>query len=319
MAHLPPTHTQQTPAPTLSILPTELLSLISTHLICWPSLKSLRQTNSLFSTLLPFSALKSHYTTIRAHIHITERSHRTQIEQEFWEAAEESFQGFYASSWSSSSLDPDIRAHAESKTCLSSTLPCYRCLQWLPSHTDSPAFEAKSAFSRGMCTGTRDLGGSKALERMCIACGVKMGVYALGTIVKHSVVCFRCGRLGEPGCGMAKRRKMREGGERWRNDWFCVECCELTEVLTLTEKQLWHELRWRKYEDAMVEGKKRRQSKGLLLRAETEQCLDLKRITDRKVTSSHSDPVSVAQVAAFVKPRYCPVMFEMRLCHCLET
>lgn len=160
----------------LDELPVEILHIISQSLD-WTSLLALRLTNHVFANVYPSTSLERHRTRCVKDLFSAELQQLQKIEQDFWEAAEESFQGYHSSSYSSSSLDPDLRAHQERYQCLSNHLACYHCLRWLPSPTNEAGFSTQSCFSRGRSTLDFDLGGKKAQGRMCISCCVRLKIY----------------------------------------------------------------------------------------------------------------------------------------------
>lgn len=281
-------------------LPLELLIHIIDFLD-WPSITSLRLTSPKFRILLPSNELEKRYTKCRRALHEEELSCLRRVEKEYWEQAEQSFLGYHSSSYTSSSLDPDIRAYNERCSTNSSRLPCYRCLRWLPSITDLPDFATSSLFSRGMCTGTRNLGAKDALSRICIPCGIRTRLYNKGTCVKRSVVCLSCGVLSSQRT-TTNPVKSRQG-QQWKHGWWCEACLILPEVENLTHQQLWHEFRWKKYEESMIRGKQYRLEKGKRLRQE--QC-------GTESNADESKPIKIQSQ----KFRWCPIMKEMRLCGC---
>lgn len=293
-----------TQGPTLIDLPSELLIYLIDFLD-WPSITSLRSTSPRLRDLINQKTLLKQYSICAAALLIEEYALLRKIEQEFWEAAEESFQGYHSSSYTSSSLDPDLRAYEEPYKCLHTKLPCYHCLRWLPSPTDEAKFATESMFSRGRSTGRFNLGGRDAMKRICIPCGMRTKLYPRGTRVKHSVVCARCGVLAGPLEDWAWFWK--DPKKTWQMSYYCRECLAVPSVVTQTLEQYRHEKMWRKYEDGMRQGKRYRLEKGARLRQE--------RAMTPGLELASWGPVNNDEVDAKARKRYCAVMQEKRLCH----
>jgi hypothetical protein len=290
----------------LTSLPNELLIHLS-EFLDWPSLKHIRSSSKQLAELIPKDVLPKYHARQSRFLHDEEDSLYKDITQAYWEEAEESFLGYHSSSYTSSSLDPDLRAHEESLKCIYHKLPCYHCLTWKPSPTDSPAFENSSAFSRQMSTGWRNLGSRDAKSRICIDCGIRTRFYNKGTMVKHSAVCYACGALTAPiKPGMKTRSRFYD--EPWQAGWLCSSCCTDSKYASLTRKQFQHEQRWEKYEASMQAGKLYRLTKGKELRlGMTEAHQNLGDLSLREQSGPEQ---------SYKKPRYCKVMKEMRFCHC---
>lgn len=286
-------------------LPPELqLQLI--RCLDWPALTALRQASLRFYTLLPLEKLRHEHIARAADVKDQETATLKRLEQDYWEQAEQSFLGYHNSSYTSSSLDPDLRADSERITCAYSTLPCYRCLQWLPSLTDDASFESRCAFSRGMCTGNRNLGAKLASSRICIPCGIRKGQYRRGSRVKNSAICLSCGKLADPPDTFA----WSWGDPRmtWKLKVYCRGCLVLPAVVELTIEQFEHEKKWSRYERGMLASKQARLEKGRLLREEAGIVL-------RQLALSMKDSNAVPEPTCG-KKRFCPIMKEMRLCRC---
>ncbi len=295
------------PTQTLFDLPLELLIYLIDFLD-WPSLMSLRLSNSKLRDLLDQKTLLKHHKICAEALLREERTLLRQIEKEFWEAAEESFQGFHSSSYTSSSLDPDLRAYEERYKCVHTSLPCYHCLKWLPSLTDDAKFATESAFSRGRCTasfrGSFNLGGRDAHKRICVPCGIRTKLYPPGTRVKHSVICARCSTLEGPLENWAWL--WSDPRRTWQTKLYCRECLNVQNVMAQTKEQYFHERKWKKYEDAMREGKRYRLEKGAKLRKE------------RGIVPTEHAQLTVDEVDAKARKRFCTVMQETRLCYACQ-
>jgi len=285
-------------------LPPELLIYLIDFLD-WPTLTSLRSANSCFQDFVDQKTLlKQHKVCARALL-IEEHALLRQIEKDFWEAAEESFQGYHSSSYTSSSLDPDLRAYEERYKCLHTSLPCYHCLRWLPSLTDEAKFATESDFSRGRSTGSFNLGGKDAMKRICIPCGMRTKLYPKGTRVKHSIICVRCEVLDRAREDWAWSWK--DPKRTWQMSHYCRECLDAPSVMTQTQEQYYHERMWGKYEDSMRRGKRYRLEKGARLRQE--------RGLMQVMEMGNFGPVNIDEVDAKARKRYCAVMQEKRLCN----
>lgn len=284
----------------LSGLPNELLIHLS-EFLDWQSLKRFRSLSRRFFDLIPKDSLRKYHAVQSRILYEEENLLLKEITKFYWEEAEESFLGYHSSSYTSSSLDPDLRAHEERLTCTHHKLPCYHCLSWKPSLTDSPTFENLSAFSRGMSTGSRNLGSKHASTRICIDCGIRTRLYNRGTVVKHSAVCNSCRELTAP--FRLNNVYLRFDGPDWLSRYLCHNCCANSKYSNLTMEQYAHESRWEKYEKSMTDGKMYRLEKGRGLRGQA--------------TINGPNDGQVLENKSYVKPRYCPVMKEMRLCNCL--
>ncbi|KAK5088536.1 hypothetical protein LTR05_002756 [Lithohypha guttulata] len=290
----------------LACLPPEL-QLYLIDLLDWPSLTALRLASSTFHSLLPKPQLRKAHILRATHLHHEELNALHRLEKEYWEQAEESFLGYHSSSYSSSSLDPDLRATGERYTCSTDKLPCYRCLKWLPSiTTDDTGFRDRSMFTRGMCTVSRDLGAKQAESRVCIPCGMRTGLYKKGSRVKHSTVCYECGKLAEAPESLSW--SWRDPKTTWKVKVYCGVCLDRPEVVAQTVEQYRHERRWRRYEDGMAAGKQARLERGKSVREEADIVL-------KQLVLSVKDREAVVD-GNRGKRRYCPVMKEMRLCSC---
>ena len=289
----------------LTSLPLELLIYLLDFLE-WPSIAALRLASQHFSNALPRQNLMKYHKLLSTVAFDDEVALLKGIEKEYWEQAEESFLGYHSSSYTSSSLDPDLRAHSERYSCTTSSLPCYHCLRWLPSITESPGFEVESMFSRGMCTGSRNLAGKQARSRICIPCGLRTGLYCKGGRVKKSVICFRCGMLAEP-----KDKGSwfwRDPKETWKLGVYCRMCLELPSVICENREQYYHEKRWRKHELTMAAREQNRLERGRRIREE-KQILDEHEII--LVTTN-----GFFDLQKLTGKRHCPIMNELRLCGC---
>lgn len=285
-------------APTLINLPQEL-HIYLLDFLDWQSITKLRLTTSYFANILPPDTLIKHHAKLTAVLYHEELAKERQIQKDFWEAAEQSFLGYHSSCYTSSSLDPDLRAHGDRYSCTSTHLPCYRCLQWLPSVTDEPHFAAKSAFSRGRSVCRFNLAGKDAIRRICITCGIRSGMYPKGSKVKHSVVCKRCGVLGDSKDTWTWR--WSDPRRTWQVSLYCQSCCDHEDIVRQTLGMFMHEQRWSRYEEGMTKGKLYRLEKGKKLREE--------RGLICRTTEEFGGTVNA-------KPRYCVTMKEMRLCNC---
>jgi len=284
-------------------LPSELLiSLID--FLDWPCLTSLRLTNSRFQEVIDKKTLLKQHDLCAKALLANEHVLLRQFEKEFWEAAEESFQGYHSSSYTSSSLDPDLLAYEDRLKCTHTSLPCYHCLRWLPSLTDEAKFATESAFSRGRSTRTFNLAGKHATERICIPCGMRTKLYPKGTRVKHSVICARCETLAGPLENWAWFWK--DPKKTWQMSYYCRVCLDTPSVINQTLEQYRHEKKWRKYEDGMRNGKRYRLEKGARLRQERGILL--------VKTQGSLAAADVDGIDAKAGKRYCPVMQEKRLC-----
>lgn len=287
----------------LSDLPNELLIHLINYLD-WPSLKCVRLTSRSFSELIPKGSLAKIHTH-RSHVlHEQELLLLQEKTELYWEEAEESFLGYHSSSYTSSSLDPDLRAELDKLNCVHHELPCYHCLSWKCSMTDDPQFEKFSAFSRRMITASRNLGSKNSSTRICIDCGIRSGLYTKGVMLKHSARCRVCGDFTEPMTRNAQRPdRMEKVG--WQPKWLCMSCCTDSKYSKLTLEQFRHELRWEKYEAAMTASKAYRLEKG-------------KELRDKEVPNGIlSNGIRTRENhRQYEKPRFCPVMHERRLCHC---
>lgn len=145
------------------------------------------------------------------------------------------------------------------------------------------------------------MAGPDALKRVCIECGMRSGMYPRGSKVKHSVVCRRCGVLGEPKDTWTWR--WSDPRRTWQVSVYCQGCCDAAEVVGLTWNMYMHEQRWGKYERGMNRGKAYRLEKGRRLREES------------AVVGKKGEEVAVANTDER-KPRYCITMKERRLCDC---
>lgn len=287
----------------LSDLPNELL-LHLVSFLNWSSLKRVRVSSRLFFELIPKDKLTGYHATQSSILHEQELLLLKEKTQFYWEEAEESFLGYHSSSYTSSSLDPDLRAESEKYKCLHHELPCYRCLQWKCSFSDSPAFEKSSAFSRSMITQSRNLGCSKSSTRTCIDCGIRSGFYKRRISLKSSLRCYSCGDLID----CTPWRWHFDETRPWQPRWLCTPCCTDPKYSEITLEQFMHELRWEKYEAAMTAGKAYRLEKGRMLRN--------KETTDPpsgKIERASKDRVVLHN---YEKPRFCPVMQERRFCKC---
>lgn len=296
----------------LLILPLELLDHILSYLP-WPSLTTLRLTHSLFPhTLLPSSALPTLHSTQQTLTYALEIHHLRTTHG----YTNPHYTGF-AQGWDLSPF-----------TSLSPTLPCYHCLQWLPSATDATL--TTSAFSRGMAVGKRDLGQEKCRSRVCVTCGVRCGIYRPGGRVCHRPVCVKCGKLGERvpveswgyvgqpgyarsygGDGQGPESRLLNGMEV-RRYLFCADCVSAGKV-PRTRVEFEHEKRWKRYEKGMERGKMYRLEKGRRLRAERGIAVIDEQHEKR---NEHAGDVLVA---VYQPKHVCPVMKEKRICTCWTT
>lgn len=283
----------------LTDLPHEL-QLHLLDFLDWQAVTSLRLASSCFANLIDIKALLKRHEQCTAALHQEELNKERQLQIEYWEAAEQAFLGYHSSSYTSSSLDPDLRAYGERYGCTYSQLPCYRCLRWLPSTTDEPHFASKSCFSRGRSVRSFNLGGRDALKRNCIDCGIRSGMYPPGSKVKHNVVCKRCGKLGEP--AEAWTWRWSDPRKTWKVSIYCQTCCDHPDIVDLTIGMHMHEQRWKKYEDAMRRGKLYRLEKGQKLRAE------------RGIVNRGHEKLTPITIMA--GQRYCITVKEMRFCKC---
>lgn len=271
----------------------------------WQSIAKLRQSCSHFSNLWPKEGLVKLHGQRSERLHKEELSVLRKLEQEYWEQAEQAFLGYHSSSYTSSSLDPDLRARSERYSTSHYELPCYHCLQWLPSRTDSEEFQASSAFTRNMSIGKRNLGCKEALRRICIPCGLRTNVYVRGSRVKHFIICYGCQALFNQREDPRLRRCFgSEHGNKWKPSYYyCSKCLESPDIKNMTGQQFHHELRWKKYEDAMFALMQYRLENG-------------KRQREKRDVPMTNGEGQVSSTSTVSKPRWCPIMKEMRLCGC---
>ena len=255
-------------------LPPELLRPLLDNLD-WTSVKTLRQSCRAFGhNLMPKPLLLGIYYNCAERLHHEEKGRLKAIEVHDQDSnihfpdAEEYYLNAHSSSSGSRSLhDPDLIAEAQAKLCASDILPCYTCLRWLPSYTDR-RFAGQSSFTRARSTGVFDLAASHCRGRVCIECGMRAGVYVRGNIVKHSVICRQCGRLG------VELQKEAWGGPRRNVSWQAYVFCEMCqnkgegEIDGLAKLQLLHAMRFGKYERGILAGRMRRAMEGKKRRAE---------------------------------------------------
>lgn len=289
----------------------------------WQSVKALRLSCQIFTSLLPKEQLESQRTLCATLVHWQETELLRLVEAEYWEAAEQAFLGLNYSGFSSSH-DPDLAAILKRRTCSSDLLPCYFCLRWLPSSTADNKFATESCFSRTRSTMEFDLGGKRAKSRNCIECGFRKGMYHRGTVVKQSYVCLGCGKMGDPIPGWKPFRAL--DSHRWWRGSFCQTCFDDPEICNMTAEQLWHERHFGKYDRGLKNGKIYRMQKGQVLRekkginikleiergqgsqSEQKDCADPATGRDRKGHPPSKDRGPNAG--------YCHVMDEMRFCYC---
>lgn len=293
----------------------------------WQSITAIRLTSRAFASLLSKEQLKQQYSYYHEALYKEEIALTRRLEDEYWESAEQAFLGYHSNYYYSSSHDPDLDAIAKASTCSSDILPCYVCLRWLPSSTSTTKFATESQFSRTRSTLAFDLGGKRARDRFCIACGFRRGLYTRGIFVKRSIVCLNCGRLGDP---VPECKYPWAPGPDWWKGYLCGLCFRSENVKKLTIEQYEHERLHGKYNLGLRKGKQYRIEKGQRLREERGITLMSNMTTEapqeeikephnqiskrNKGRDRHGLPISFGDRGP--NAGYCPIMLDLRFCFC---
>lgn len=146
-------------------------------------------------------------------------------------------------------------------------------------------------------------------------------------IIKQSVICVECGKLGDPFVG-GRRRGDDDGSfgrANWWRQWLCEGCWEGGELGSWVRRRAWtgwsgrvmfvHERRWGRYEEGMRRGKEYRMEKGRRLRAEK----GITAVGDGEREGNGNGDVSdgdVIVVDGGSGAKYCPIVGERRFCSC---
>lgn len=293
----------------------------------WQSVKAIRLTSPIFASLVSKDQLEQKHSFCNDALHKEEIALTRRLEKEYWESAEQAFLGYHSNYYYSSSHDPDLDAIARASTCSSDILPCYVCLRWLPSSTSTTKFATQSQFSRTRSTLAFDLGGKRARDRFCIACGFRRGLYVPGTIVKRSIVCLNCGKLGDP---VPECTYPWAPGPNWWKGYLCGPCFRSDTVKKLTIEQYEHERLYGKYDLGLRKGKQYRTEKGQRLREErgitlvstttTEMVQDEVKRIEHSISKPNKGRDRHGLLPSFgdrgPNAGYCPIMRDLRFCFC---